>query len=581
MDQTTRKLNKRERHKMALSPFEYYPQIESLDFSAISEGDEFYLQDFGIFTASIQEDYTLRLRITAGRITTAQLRSIAEIADKYSLKIILTARAGIQLHEIKSENVLHLHTLINALGISTWQTFGDNVRNIVTDVYEGVGETSVIETYPIILRMQEYFLKNPDLVGMLPRRISTGISGNRSNVTSFFANDIYFALAIREGKYGFNVYMGGKNTEMAQSADIFLPQEEVVAFFIAFIETFNTYGLRFTRTRTRLFHLLEEIGMEQFLGYVQEKYQKNWDKAGELIVEKRDFGEYERLKNAQYAFCYETDFGRVTPDELIRIASFAEATESEIRLSTDHNLYIVGLSTPDVPFTNRTYSKTVVACAGSEYCPYSFWNIKDDVSYLLPLEKIREHRIQIGISGCAKGCGRHQHCDIGLIGLRTAQFGATEKGARIYIGAEHTHGLSVGRELFEMVPLDHIKSIIELVIIEFERSGCESFEAFASSVLNTFTTEFLSLWILGSLEHPSAEPLYALQKSSCEAKAFEHEKELMSECFTTSSFTALIDDQFDDAKRYLIKQLWSKGQSDPQIAPSIQKLLVSKKYWEL
>lgn len=581
MEQTARKLNKRERHKMALSPFEYYPQIETLDFNAISEGDEFYLQDFGIFTTSIQEDYTLRLRITAGRITTAQLRAISKIADEYSLKIILTARAGIQLHEVKNEDVLNLHKMINALGISTWQTFGDNVRNIVTDVYDGIGEASVIETYPIILQMQEYFLKNSDLVGMLPRRISTGISGNRANVTSFFANDIYFALAIREGRYGFNVYMGGKNTEIAQNADIFLPPEEIVGFFIAFIETFNTYGLRFTRTRTRLFHLLEEIGMEQFLGYVEEKYQKQWEKAGELIVEKRDFGEYESLKADKFAFCYETDFGRVTPDELNEIASFAEATESEVRLSTDHNLYLVGLSTPDVPFTNRTYSKTVVACAGSEYCPYSFWNIKDDASYLLPLEKIRDYRIQIGISGCAKGCGRHQHCDIGLIGLRTAQFGTTEKGARIYIGAEHTQGLSVGRELFEMVPLDHIKSIIELLIIEFERSGCESFESFASSVLNIYTTEFLSLWILGSLEHPSVQSLYALQKNSLETEVFEHEKELLLQCFPTSSFIALIDDQFDDAKRYLIKELWSKGQSDPQIAPSIKKLLVSKKYWEL
>ena len=302
MEQTTRKLNKRERHKMALSPYEYYPQIETLDFDSISEGDEFYLQDFGIFTASIQEDYTLRLRISAGRISTDQLRAIATIAKEHSLQIILTARAGIQLHGLGSENILDIYKQINTLGMSTWQTFGDNVRNIVTDVFDGIGEMNVIETYPIIMQMQEYFLKNPRLVGMLPRRISTGISGNRANVTSFFANDIYFGLAKQNGIYGFNVYIGGKNTEIAQNADIFLPQEEVVPFFIAFIETFNTYGLRFTRTRTRLFHLLEEIGIEQFLKYVAYEYHKPWEKAGELIVEKRVFGEYEKLKDGRYAF---------------------------------------------------------------------------------------------------------------------------------------------------------------------------------------------------------------------------------------------------------------------------------------
>jgi ferredoxin-nitrite reductase len=581
MEQNGQKLNKRERHKMALSPYRYYPQIETLDFSAISEGDEFYLQDFGIFTASIQEDYTLRLRITAGRITAVQLRCVAEIAKEHNLEIILTARAGIQLHGLSSDMVLQIHKQINALGISTWQTFGDNVRNIVTDVFDGIGETNVIETCPIIMQMQEYFLKNPDLVGMLPRRISTGISGNRVNVTSFFANDIYFGLAKQNSIYGFNVYMGGKNTEIAQNADIFLPPEEVVPFFIAFIDTFNTYGLRFTRTRTRLFHLLEEIGLEQFLVYVAEKYQKPWQKSGELIVEPKTFSEFETLKDGRYAFCYETNFGRVTADELIKIAAFAESSGIEIRLSTDHNIYIAGLSIPEVPFTNLTLSKTVVACAGSEYCPYSFWNIKDDASYLLPLKKIREHHIQIGISGCAKGCGRHQHCDIGLIGLRTAQFGKTEKGSRIYLGAEHTHGLSVGRELFEMVPLDHIRSVIEVLIVECEQSGYESFESFASSVLNTYTVDFLALWILGNLEYPSTTPLSALKKASPDKEIFGYEKECLYECFPTLSFTALIEDQFDDAKRYMIKKLWSTDESDPKIAPPIQKLLVSKKYWEL
>ncbi|MDD3598143.1 MAG: nitrite/sulfite reductase, partial [Sulfuricurvum sp.] len=71
MEMTEKKLNKRERYKAQLSPFSYYPQIETLDFASISEGDSFYLQDFGIFNTPIEEeDYTLRLRITAGRITT-------------------------------------------------------------------------------------------------------------------------------------------------------------------------------------------------------------------------------------------------------------------------------------------------------------------------------------------------------------------------------------------------------------------------------------------------------------------------------------------------------------------------------
>lgn len=582
MEITEKKLNKRERHKAALSPFEYYPQIESLDFNGISEGDSFYLQDFGIFNAPIEEEaYTLRLRITAGRISIAQLRAIADIVKGNDLEIILTARAGMQLHGLNSENVLQLFKQINEIGISTWQTFGDNVRNIVADVYDGKGCGSVIETYPLIMQMQEYFLKTPRLVGMLPRRISTGISGNRTNVTSFFANDLYFALANREGVFGFNVYMGGKNTEIARSADIFLLSDEVVSFFIAFIEAFNKHGLRFTRTRTRLFHLLEEIGMETFVEHIAHEYQKSWQKAGDLISEKGLFSQYQRLKDGSYAFCYESNFGRVRAEELIAIADFAEAQDAEVRLGTDHNLYILGLSDPSVPFEQLKKSQTVVACAGSHYCPYSFWDIKDD-ALLLPLEKIKEHRIQIGISGCAKGCGRHQHCDIGLIGLRTNQFGNADKGARIYIGAEHSAGISVGRELFDMVPLEHVRSVIDLILEEYEQSGCETFEAFSAQILNRYSIEFIALWFLIKLESGATTPLHEMDtlEHSAQEDHFMAEKEVLSGCFSTADL-ALVDDSFKDAIRQLSKKLWSAGQSDQQIAPQLNKLLVSKKYWEV
>lgn len=577
-----KRLNKRERHKASLSPYEYYPQIEALDFNAISEGDSFYLQDFGIFNNPLaDEEYTLRLRITAGRISTAQLTAIAEIVKSHALEIILTARSGIQLHGLSSENVLSVYKQINALGISTWQTFGDNVRNIVTDVYDGQGRFSVIETYPLIMQMEKYFLKTPHLVGMLPRRLSTGISGTSANVSSFFANDLYFALAKKEDRFGFNVYMGGKNTEVARSADIFLPPEAVVSFFSAFVETFNKHGSRFTRSRTRLFYLLEDIGLDTFKEHIAQVYQTSWESEGTLVLQKREFSQYERLNNGSYAFCYETDFGRITPEELLHIAAFVDACGGEVRLSTDHNLYLISLPEPTVPFGSLKESETVVACAGSHYCPYSFWNIKDEAA-LLPLKAIKKHRIQVGISGCAKGCSRHQHCDIGLIGLRTGNFGEADKGVRIYIGAEYTHGTSVGRELFEMVPLEHLSAVLELIIREYEMSGYENFELFSMHRLNRYTIEFLSLWFLAKLDTGSTLSLsdVTLPQCSVEEEVFNGEKELFEEYFMHEPFLSLIDDDFKDAIRYMSKKVWVVSTTESTIAPQIKRLLTATKYWE-
>lgn len=284
------KLNKRERYKARLKPYDYFAEFETLDFESLSEGDRFYLQDFGIFNTDFLEDeFTIRVRIPAGRITAQQFEYIADIVKRYDLTAVLTARAGMQIHGIESENVAEVWKHLNSFGLTTWQSFGDNIRNIVTDVYNGVGEFNKIEVYPTITKMQDFILKNPRYVGMLPRRVSIGISGNSANVSSFFANDIYFALAKKEEQYGFNIYMGGKNTDIAKSADIFLKTEEIFDFFKAFVETFYLHGSRYSRSKTRLIYLIEDIGMDGLKTLISKEFGKKFENEGELCLKKELF----------------------------------------------------------------------------------------------------------------------------------------------------------------------------------------------------------------------------------------------------------------------------------------------------
>ena len=271
------KLNKRERYKAQMTPYDFYAEFETLDFESLSEGERFYLQDYGIFnTEFLEDEFTLRIRVPGGRISVEDFKAIAEVVSEYDLTVILTVRGGMQLHDIEAEDILDIHKRINALGVTTWQSFGDNVRNIVTDPYEGRGVYSELEVYPLIEKMQDYIIQNPRYVGMLPRRVSIGISGNRANVVSFFANDIYFALAQKDEELGFNVYMGGKNSEVARSANIFLKYEEVFDFYKAFLETFYKRGSRFSRSKTRLFYLIEEIGIQQLRSYIEKEFDRSF-----------------------------------------------------------------------------------------------------------------------------------------------------------------------------------------------------------------------------------------------------------------------------------------------------------------
>lgn len=560
------KLNKRERYKAQLKPIDYYKDFDNIDFESLNEADRFYLQDFGIFNTNFLEDeFTIRIRIPGGEISAEKFQEIADIVNEYDLTIILTARSGIQLHDVDVDDVLAIHKRINALGVTTWQSFGDNVRNIVTDPYDGYGEFCEIEAYPIVMQMHDYIIKNPRYVGMLPRRVSVGISGNRANVTSFFANDIYFALAKKDGVFGFNVYMGGKNTEVAKSADIFLLKDEVFDFFKAFVEAFYLHGSRFSRAKTRIFHMIEDIGMDGLKAHIQKEYSKDFQSEGELILEKKEFSEFHKLKDGTYSFCYQTDFSRLTTDEIKEIADFATKNSLKIRFGIDQNIYLLGLKEPSSPLKSKALSETVVACAGN-LCPYAVWSIKDETSYL-PLEKINEHRIQVGFSGCAKGCGRHRHTDIGLIGLKTNNFGDTEGGARIFLGALHSNGASVGRQLFSMVPFVHINETVSLVVELFELSGYKDFEEYASNVLIHCSEEFLSLWVLANLETNSTIAVPKLGSM----QSFEHEKELLKKEFAALDFWEHVDENFHDAVSFLSKKLWTVEGEDPHYKPKIER----------
>ena len=134
-EETDSKLNKREKYKARLRPIDYFKDFDSLDFESLGEGDRFYLQDFGIFTTDFLEDeFTMRLRVPAGQLSAEQFAFIADVIEEYDLIIVLTARGGIQLHELQAEDVNEIWKKFNSLGLTTWQSFGDNIRIIVSDV---------------------------------------------------------------------------------------------------------------------------------------------------------------------------------------------------------------------------------------------------------------------------------------------------------------------------------------------------------------------------------------------------------------------------------------------------------------
>ena len=108
--------------------------------------------------------------------------------------------------------------------------------------------------------------------------------------------------------------------------------------------------------------------------------------------------------------------------------------DGNIRLDVEQSLYITGVPDKDIstavhtPFfekyknVNTPYFNNMIACAGTEHCPFGVIPNKPDAiemsQYLSEAVPLEEGMIRMYWSACVKGCGIHGVGDIGVEGAR-------------------------------------------------------------------------------------------------------------------------------------------------------------------
>jgi len=541
------KLNKIEKLKQEFVPYDFYSRLPTLEWNNLSEADRFYLKNYGIYNIKLRpENFMIRVRIGGGRISLMHLKVIVDTALKYDLDIVVTARAQLELHGLSAQNVWEVWTHLDKFKIITLQTLTDNFRNIITDVYDGLRFESRVEVYPLIVQMQTIFLAKKEWMGMLPRKFNTAICGSEVSHMHFFGNDLFFALAKKEEIWGFNVYVGGKNSASAQCVDIFVLPEQVPAMFEAVAKAYSVYGSRASRSKTRLYHLISEIGVAGFRAKIAEFFTDDLVSKGCYAIKKSSPSKVTMLKDGTKGVCIFSHFGKVDKSTLSQMIDMVNENAA-VRVGIDQNFYLCGLR--EEPFF-ETFEKVegaceITACAGSRYCALSLWDIKEETAYL-PLEMIAKYHIQIGFSGCLKGCGRHHHCDIGLVGLRTNLFGEVQKAARVFLGGVYSReDARPARLLYYVVPLVHLEALLKVIIEEFLVSGCNDFETFSRETLSGYSDSFLTMWFLAKL--------YLSEKITLS----DTQERLYCRLLGIKSFPSYPDDiGYEETIRFLMHQLW-------------------------
>jgi sulfite reductase (ferredoxin) len=97
------------------------------------------------------EFFMLRVRIDGGRLTSEQLRVVADIATEYGRDIAdITDRQNVQLHWIRIEDVPTIWERLEAVGLSTTEACGDTPRVMLGCPLEGRAADTVIDAGPAL-----------------------------------------------------------------------------------------------------------------------------------------------------------------------------------------------------------------------------------------------------------------------------------------------------------------------------------------------------------------------------------------------------------------------------------------------
>ncbi len=505
-----KRVNKIEVIKKELHPFdeEFKKRMERYfeegDWEKIPEDDrDVRLKWYGIFYRKATPGYfMIRIRVPNGRLTYEQAKVVAHISEKFCRgEVEITSRQQLQVRWVELKNIPEILNALNSVGLTTLQTGMDNVRNVTGDPLTGLAEDSLIDTLRLTKDVTNVFLGKKEYADM-PRKVNVTVLGSKRDCINALFNDICFYLARKNGRLGFNLYLGGKigsgGPVKAVDMNVFVEPHEVPDFTKVILDIYATYGNRENRSKNRLFFLLKEWGVERFREEMEKRLYKALPEKGEDLVD--SYGEREgiiNLRNGTYAVCVVVPAGKIKAKDLRRAAELSRLYGSrELRLSVYQNFYI-----PNVPEENlekllsdsffekfstvsSPFMTHLIACAGSDTCSFGVIPNKSDAvevaNYLTERFKL-DIPIRMHWSACAKGCGQHGCGDIGFVGTKTKINGKAVLAVDLFVGGSTKRE---GEKLVQGVPLSKVKETVASMIEYYlnNRLEGESFSEFVRRV---------------------------------------------------------------------------------------------------
>lgn len=220
----------------------------------------------------------VRIKLPYGRVSTRQLRRIADISDEYSTgNLHLTTRQDIQIHYVSLDRTPELWGKLEQDDITIREACGNTVRNITASAIAGIDPEEPFDVSPYAHAMFEYFLRNP-ICQELGRKFKITFSSSARDTAHTYMHDLGFIPKVRyeDGveQRGFKVMIGGglgAQPYVAGVAHHFLPEDRIIPFTESVLRVFDRHGERANRHKARMKYLIEKIGLDELLRLAEEE----------------------------------------------------------------------------------------------------------------------------------------------------------------------------------------------------------------------------------------------------------------------------------------------------------------------
>ncbi len=393
--------------------------------------------------------FMLRIRIPNGLLRSDQLRTIANLTQRYARSTAdLTVRQNIQLHWVTIEALPEVLEELWRVGLNTIGACGDVTRNITGCPVAGVDADEICDASPLALEADRMLAGNAEFYN-LPRKFKISITGCRVWCPYPEINDVGLTAIQRvvrgKAETGFALRVGGGlSTEPYLGAPLnaFVRWNQVLPAIRGVAELFrDSDQLREHRERARLKFLFLRHGwtVQDFQKELERRTGFQFDPAEPEQPPADTYRDHIGIHpQKQSGYCYVGATvlrGRITPEQMHAAADLADRFASgELRTTNMQNLLIVNvprlqaddlakeLGAIGLPVSGSPFWRGAVACSGTEFCKLAITETKSFSRWLV--EELEERlpgfdqHLKLHVTGCPNSCGQHWIADIGIEGKK-------------------------------------------------------------------------------------------------------------------------------------------------------------------